>query len=113
MEPNKEQIQWFWEQCGFRYIPLLLHGTVPVETWLYPDGITMNPLPPTDLNNLFKYAVPKLDYLEIHGGLKGEHTLITVKVEQFKEANEYWGEDNKDSALALFWACYKAFGGKQ
>ena len=48
-EPIKEQIQWLWEQCG-----LVTEGTFRKEKLRYI---------PKDLNNLFKYPMPKLNFL--------------------------------------------------
>ncbi len=93
-EPSGEQIKEFWEWCGFKEI-------VSKETWWYEryketnhwweasDGIRCKKLPPTDLNNLFKYAIIKLD--------------IDTKREVFNE----WVEDmlvnlEKDVAILLF-----------
>ena len=48
----------FWEKCGFRY-----DDSNPVRPpWIYPDG-TRHQWPPPGgitLDNLFKYAVPKI-----------------------------------------------------
>uniref|UniRef100_A0A6M3JNV7 Uncharacterized protein n=1 Tax=viral metagenome TaxID=1070528 RepID=A0A6M3JNV7_9ZZZZ len=54
-KPTNEQIKEFWEWCGFKVALGKLY-------W-YPDK-EFSParrLPSVDLNNLFKYAVPKLN----------------------------------------------------
>ena len=50
----------FWEKCGFEY---LHHSYADRAIYATPDGSTWieeRDFPPVDLNNLFKYAVPKL-----------------------------------------------------
>ncbi len=61
MEITDKEIKEFWERCGFtRY----KRYTSPKLGWRAPDGINFPEEPPIDLNNLFKYAVPK-DYQQI------------------------------------------------
>ena len=118
-QPTKEQMRWFCEQCGLRN----LYGRY--DTWLYPDGKYGNQ-PDLDLNNLFKYAVPKLDkkvsgtnawitglditfsYGAHQGGIIcGVQAEVLVK----DVHNTQYSSITGDPALALFWAIYKAFGG--
>lgn len=94
-QPTKEQLQWFWEQCGFKQKD---------KGWVFPDlRVTEKfpcSLPPIDLNSLFKYAVPTLkDICE---------DWWDVIVEWAKDIT---GNYEKDT-LALFWAVFKALGGK-
>jgi len=62
---DTEERKEFWEWCGFKY-EKIGQGHMPdfVEfyEWRYPDEGNMHrsSLPPLDLNNLFKYAVPKV-----------------------------------------------------
>ncbi len=95
MNPTKEQIQGLWEQCvsGNILRDLLIDGTNSIS-----------------LNNLFKYAVPKVKFLRIekqHYPLSGDW-LVTIQM--YKYEIEI---DDNDLALALFWAIYKALGGKE
>ena len=93
--PTKEQEQWLWEQCGFK----LEDG----GWWCLPNGIgLLVSLPPIDLNNLFKYAVPKL--VEIFGAANTLDLLISW-LRDFL----LWGKDPADS---LFLLVYKALGGE-
>jgi len=97
--PTQEQIKEFWEMCGFYQSTLL--GS---RDWCTPEGeicshINLEYPPPIDLNNLFRYAVPKLD-----GG-------ITVQFDKFEDTgwfahleNQIMTTEDKDPALALFWA---------
>jgi len=112
MEPTKEQIQWLWEQCGFTRLPYgnreyHFELTKKVMNWLPPDkrGNSMEYLPRIDLNNLFKYAVPKLQDLRwVKFNFDSECEL--------RIGNRGIFGVNDDPALALFWAIFKALGGK-
>lgn len=88
-EPTQEQIKEFWEWCGFRYKesdgPLACYWeTSNGRTWGYK-------LPRVDLNNLFKYAVPKLDQSRYYKALSSIFYYDAIK---------------DDPALALFWALW-------
>ena len=112
MKPTEEKIKRFWEWCGF---------TVTSKGVIYGDAIMVDDschhimeLPEIDLNNLFKYAVPKLHAYVLqsfHKNHSYHHASVVL--------NEYTGlEDvivsstdvprDEDPALALFWAIYKA-----
>ena len=94
MKPTDKQIQWFWEQCGLDF-----------EDFYLEEGYTE---PDIDLNNLFKYAVPiALGKLcESRHALENcEGRLFLLWLEEYRHC--------KDFALALFWAIYKALGGKR
>ena len=117
-QPTKEQIQWLWEQCGWRdYYPLGFRNG-----WADPEGNFHSELPPIDLNNLFWYAVPKFTHYDIWCATRwGEATKSVVpdyhcaKVVLGWYDREYRVKVEKGDtpALALFWAIYKAFGGKE
>ena len=98
MEPTKEQIKWFWEQCG-------------IGTDRYQDGVWLERIGegrylahPIDLNNLFKYAVPKDKALML--SRFPTRDFWTAKIGATIQARD------KDPALVLFWAIYKALGGE-
>ncbi len=56
-QPTQAQLQELWEWCGFK----IRGETEGEKLWYAPDGIVFNcGAPPLDLNNLFKYAIPKL-----------------------------------------------------
>jgi hypothetical protein len=114
VEPADKQIQWFWEQCG---IENRFEGDTGTWYYHYPDGQCDIESPPIDLNNLFKYAVPKLElkfqYLLRSMGSDGHMArVIALHPKPFtpRVKAEVW---NKDPALALFWAIYRAFGGEE
>ena len=97
MKPTDKQIQEFWELCGLKWDSVIGH-------WDYPDSSPHSQLPPIDLNNLWRYAMPKL---------MGHNYLIgyCVLLEWIKEYTNVW--NTVDPALALFWTIYRALGGNQ
>lgn len=120
-QPTKEQVRKFWEKCGFKPQPNAWGDTY----WLYPDKLRTTALPPIDLNNLFKYAVPKM--INFHsmghpftvslisgwGEWSGDYGCEITNPTNWKEgchSSRYSLAFNQDPALALFWACYQAFG---
>ena len=119
-EPTEEQIKELWEWCGFTCT-----GDPKGETWHHPDwelcGKDWWNIPHLDLNNLFKYAVPKLTengkypYLkaiEIEPAMCDELNFTcylyyeALHDDGFVEREESQGYSS-DPALALFWAIYK------
>ncbi len=93
MEPTKEQIKWLWEQCGF---------SRDGAWWISPNNKRTDVFPPRlDLNNLFRYAVP---LLEGKLGYKEAYKLLIRWITEVIEG--------KDPAESLFWAVFKALGGK-
>jgi len=88
-----EELKRFWEWCGFKW---LFGGEWRYEEfkttngwWESPTGKRYLELPPIDLNNLFKWAMTKLDQANYYKALSS----IFLKQE--------------DPALALFWAINK------
>jgi len=119
MEPTKEQIQWFWEQCGFYYETGNPSVSIPATNpyWIYRGGSIHSTLPPIDLNNLFKYAVPRVPSgweLQICYPYTRD-TNYRVVLEKVDSVEWSWGdryslthiELGEDLALALFWVIYK------
>ena len=109
MKPNEEQIKELWEWCGFRRLPEGKAGyhfehCEKIMNWMQPDYKdsykSMPYLPEIDLNNLFKWAVPKL-YSELSKA--GKYYRMKWLYEAIEEAVI----DNKDPALALFWAIWE------
>jgi len=99
------EIKEFWKKCGVQ-----IHG-LPTQHGLvfeYPDGKCSPTLPPIDLNNLFKYAVPKV------GAVRLNYSLGTcqARVTMFFDNDEYdrYESEDKDPAQALYKALAKAFG---
>ena len=105
-EPSDKQVKEFWEWCGVGY-----------EYWLNEirkicpsvDGIDCWEPPNIDLDNLVRFAVPKVEKTReltvnlhrIHGGYYG--CLIET---HFGEVSHHVA-DSKDPALALFWALWQ------
>src|SRR3990167_6103090 len=58
-QPTKKQIKEFWKRCGYK--ALCKPDEYGVQAWRHSmDSRPTLSLPKIDLNNLFKYAVPKL-----------------------------------------------------
>jgi len=124
-KPTQEQIREFWEWCGFYQEDGQsdMDGA-PYKVWKYPDSSLYDygygdcPKVLTDLNNLFKYAVPRAcNYSK-------DDNMLIIKG-QGKDTNsepdddgEWWEveiegcagkykAEAKDPALALFWAIWE------
>ena len=67
----------------------------------------MSELPPIDLNNLFKYAVPKLDGLTLTTYYKADYGIDGFCACVDSKTNTSGDHDHEDPALALFWAIYE------
>ena len=99
MKPTEEQIKELWEWCGWQ-----LEANI--------DGFV---LPPIDLNNLFRYAVPKFCSCElsIEEGIFAvvrvgdPHLGVASHLIEIKD-----GRVDTAFALALFWAIYKVIKGE-
>jgi hypothetical protein len=104
MKPNEEQIKKFWEWCGFRLSPYQDAVGILYDT---PDGLHCIGLPPTDLNNLFKWAVPKLKAWTL-GSSYPDKKLTLCLVSMGDKGGEAEAED---PAGALFWAISKVIEG--
>jgi len=102
-EPTKEQVKRFWEWCGLR------RGKRGINRGYYTRPGGSHYIIPAwelhiDLNNLFEYAVPKLlgdYYIDIKDYKLGWMVSIGDKL-----GNRH-ACDNKDLALALFWAIWE------
>jgi hypothetical protein len=105
-EPTEEQVKSFWEYFGFKF----LSAGEKFPTWWivnWPDGRQGTCLktlitPGIDMNRLFEFAAPKLDYFEIKYASKAPFTSVKI----LHENKEYYGK-HKEPALALFWAIWQ------
>ncbi len=106
MKPTDKQKQEFWELCGLTYT----EDDTTFTEWRTASGELVccghtNKCLPIDLNNLFKYAVPKLDKLTLEWD-------SFAKDMWWARADGEYDAISKDPADGLFWAIYKALGGK-
>ncbi len=112
---TEEQKQKIWEWLGFKKQKSWWRkkGTVIDYHWLFPEGERLGPLPPLDLNNFFKYAVPKLHVAEIKAGWGGKG-YFSAKVALDCEVYYYSGLA-RDPAEACWSALLKVIdaGGKK
>ena len=142
MKPTDKQIQWLWEQCGLSPIELRYgyrddggyfcemqsnphskgkqgHHSEELCYLVSSDeyGEYWEIVPPIDLNNLFKYAVPKLRSIQRIGGIEffpdDEPDMVFVNIYLFGDGGEgrTLHSKDKDPALALFWPIFSALGG--
>lgn len=115
-EPTKEQIQRFWKWCGFKEtrIDNYYDDNSRFIGWVYPNNLTKcTYLPEPDLNNLFKYAVPKLNifYSVTFGKVaKSNDWAAELCVVGNGNKTAHIGSDS-DPALALFWAIWEVIDG--
>jgi len=129
MKPSDEQIKEFWEYFGFQYRlateqRLVTHklGRTQEHTtkqykdvvkWLFPDGMELSSLPPIDLDNLWKYAVPKLVESGYTCGVgsdsNGSSAFCWAMLDRVVQTSPNY-KYHKDPALALFWAICFAHG---
>lgn len=89
MKPSEEQVKEFWELIGVEIQEI--------------DGTKQYIYPHLDLNNLFKYAAPKLRYFSMHHDRK---LGFLVSVDGGEDLGVAVSED-KDPAFALFWAIWE------
>jgi hypothetical protein len=61
-EPTAAELREFWERFGFKYSEEYHYGSLR-KLWVYPDGVKRSSPPALTLDNLFKWAVPKLETL--------------------------------------------------
>ena len=110
-QPTEAEIKEFWEWCGFKLkeVKFGMSGIVP--QWLLQDYADWE-LPKIDLNNLFKYAVPKLSYLFLDGFWNGNEGCFNYAATIGAPEGEYKKHEYyKDPALALFWAIWEVIHG--
>lgn len=111
-EPTQGEIKELWERCGFslrRDLPLILYSGD--AKWLYPDGGHGIDLPDIDLNNLFKYAVPKLSDIEITKSRHSPEWVVEVSTGK-PIVGEMAQAEAHDLAIALFRAIQEVFNAK-
>ena len=102
-----KELQEFWEWCGGEFT------TKTQSAMRMPDGSIFHVCPPIDLNNLFKYAVPKLHkkglFLEMVVDKRFCRAVALTEL-GVKPKREYVGED-KDPAQALYKAIQEVRNG--
>lgn len=111
---SEEKIKDFWKRCGFKSTKHEIYsddstddGWDEIDGWQYPDSTTTNArLPDINLNNLFKYAIPKCaEHLEFTIELFRGHGYWACNL--FYLDNEIHKTGYTSPELALLWAIYE------
>jgi len=114
MKPTEEQIRELWEWCGLRYEqPYWLNDDCPEGTCAFYGEYYRELLGTITLNNLFKWAVPKLTKKGFHietrtysgevKGIQGKCSWVAIQ----KELEEPIWFTSAELEDALFWAIYR------
>jgi hypothetical protein len=96
LQPSEQELCEFWGWCGFRH---------QCEDWYEEPNGEISQLPPIDLNNLFKYAVPKLHDCIVSFDTTDEYNCNLYTVHKGYTDNQR--VRNIDPAVALFWAIWE------
>ncbi len=118
MKPTDEQIKEFWEWCGWSiYQDIGRWHSIRPDGTRYMGTTDEKFLPllfePLDLNNLFKYAVPKLFEMGYWIKTSHQHSMYDVvdshsaEVGQHKFTGGGKFSCQENPALALFWAIWE------
>ena len=108
--PTQEQLKKFWEWCGLRYeidedeYKVILPGG---EWYNFGHDADLKSVweitePELDLNNLFKYAVPKLRSVYLQSDEEHKFWCMALIGDAKSKLHTY-----VDPALALFWAIWE------
>jgi len=117
-QPTQEQIKEFWEWCGFsqqnygkkksggKYHNEVWETEVDDIRWISPGNFDCGfYLPSVDINNIFKYASPKLTNIKLSKTDTNEYFVAVVT--EYNPLEKESKAFNRDPALALFWAIWK------
>ena len=104
MKPTDEQIREFWKWYGIVLNKeMTKRMDMPLSWWNLPNGDTYyGKMLPIDLNNLFKYAVPKFPDWGLTQNLGSGYVYAWV----FDGEKRGVSVDETHPALALFWALW-------
>ena len=111
-QPTPEQVQKFWEWCGWRTIKRSFLHYSP-EQIASPKSLSLEyavtSFPPIDLNSLFKWAVPKVEEIYCFSLELLDNGTGTFRVAIYQHVfdSKIWFGHNTDPALALFWAIWQ------
>ncbi len=110
--PSESEIKEFWEWCGLNIDHTYIETTGLRMTVCSKCGKgisfkdTLCKSPKLDLNNLFKYAMPKLHSIKLEYDYFGQpQCKVVVAGKEKKYGSGY------DPALALFWAIWGVIHG--
>lgn len=112
MKPTDEQIKELWEWCGARCLKcrhLITKEIKPDRCCCHSYELDL------DLNNLFRWTVPKVTQIGYELILFMTRDLCEIEINdvELPPAKQSQLEQDKDPVLALFWATYKIIKGGQ
>lgn len=102
MKPTNEQVRTFWEWCG-------VHPEKVYEQPCFQQGAYHLKYPKVNPNNLFKWAVPKLqeEGYRINLDLQNDIENGEWRVWIHKPYGNSWEARSENPALALFWTIWE------
>jgi hypothetical protein len=117
-KPTEEQLKEFWERCGLKFESVLVESDIDyhVSMWTL-NGKEISKYLALDLNNLFKYAVPKLMANDYSLRLTASKLVVDHSDSYNARITKFlnWEKDiiiqGTDPALALFWAIWEVTHG--
>ena len=111
-EPTKAQVKEFWEWCGLDLKGYHCDGDGQFVKYIGSNRWIWHL--PIDLNNLFKWAVPKVNSSGYYVNLS--QTIYKIDGWHCKvwadDAEIYGKSKHSDPALALFWAIWEVIHGQ-
>jgi hypothetical protein len=107
-EPTEKQLKKFWEWCGFKITKqkvLSANHTYVVCTSSWFNGVEQS-LPDLDLNNIFKYAVPKIKHFMLCDWREQFSCNVYTHTSDIPEEDicERYPAVEDTPVLAFFWA---------
>jgi hypothetical protein len=114
IQPTPAEVEEFWERCDLYAEERGAWSGKKFYSWFAPNKLFIcDDAPPIDLNNLFRYAVPKL-FKDGQGGIEfryypgGLQCVLTTEYETGFDITEAYS-DEFDPAFALFWTIWSVF----
>ncbi len=89
--------------------------TLSNGVWSYPDGVTVDngvPYFPESLDAIFKWLVPKMEYVSLANGINADGSIYYCSLAQFAGRDLAEEEYDKDPAVSLCLAIQKLIRSK-
>jgi hypothetical protein len=112
-QPTPAEVEEFWERCDLYAEERSAWSGKIFYSWFAPNKLFIcDDAPPIDLNNLFRYAVPKLKRYNVWSNVALEDNHIIMgdhEATVFLPDDTYGHGQSDNPALALFWAIRSVF----